>query len=56
MTLTGFTSGVSIIPYDLTVSPHYDFAPLSVSQDCIDHHCNDDWIAQFSPPVNGLTW
>lgn len=56
VSLSGFASGVSILPYDLSIPSYYSAAPLSTSQDCVDHHCNDDWTAQFSPPVNGLTW
>ncbi len=56
VTVSGFTSGATILPYDLSVPTYYSGAPLSSSQDCMDHHCDDAWTANFSPAVSGLTW
>jgi hypothetical protein len=56
VTLSGFAPGVSVLPYDLSIATFYSGAPLSSSEPCIDHHCNDDWTAQFSPAVSGLLW
>jgi hypothetical protein len=56
VTVTGFTTGAQILTYDLADPLYYSAAPLSTAEPCMDHHCNDDWTASFSPPVTGLTW
>ena len=50
-TTSGFGSGNQILPYDLS-GPYYSGAPLSTTQDCMDHHCNDYWTVNFTPPTS----
>lgn len=56
VTTTGFSASASISPSDFS-NFNYDFAPLSSTQDSVNHASFDNWSADFAPTITGgLLW